>query len=142
MVKYKIGTECINWTELAELYGEVGLVAGYGKKKDANKILEAFQVSSKVVTAWSNEKLVAAGRMLTDGVCYGSIFDVGVLPAFQKQGIGKGIMTELMKGNEHLCIHLTSTFGNVPFYSNLGFRRHKTAMAKYPHNNPHLEYLE
>ena len=110
MLEYRIGIECINWTKLTELYGEVGLVAGYGQKKDANKIQEAFQASSKVVTAWDNEKLVAAGRMLTDGVCYGSIIDVGVLPAFQRQGIGKGIITELTKGNKHLCVHLTSTF--------------------------------
>lgn len=139
MVKYRIGKNRIDWTKLTELYGEVGLVGGYGKKKDESKIREAFQASGKVVTAWDKEKLVAAGRMLTDGVCYGSIFDVGVLPAFQKKGIGKGIISELMKGNDHLCVHLTSTFGNESFYSKLGFRRHKTALAKYPYNSEYLE---
>ena len=57
MVKYRIGIKGIDWTKLTELYGEVGLVGGYGKKKDANKIREAFQASGKVVTAWDNEKL-------------------------------------------------------------------------------------
>jgi ribosomal protein S18 acetylase RimI-like enzyme len=28
--------------------------------------------------------------MLSDGICYASIFDVGVLPKYQKKGIGKG----------------------------------------------------
>jgi ribosomal protein S18 acetylase RimI-like enzyme len=136
MIDYKIGTACIDWTMLSELYGEVGLGIG---NKDIGTIREAFQVSGKVITAWHKEKLVAAGRMITDGIRYGSIFDVGVLPTFQKQGIGKGIVTELMKGNEHLYIHLTSTFGNEPFYSKLGFRRHKTAMAKYPQDSDYLE---
>jgi hypothetical protein len=63
MVEYRIGIKGIDWTKLTELYGEVGLVGGFGRKKDQNKIREAFQVSDKVVTAWDKEKLVAAGRM-------------------------------------------------------------------------------
>lgn len=124
---------------LTELYGEVGLVANHGKKKESTVIRMAFQASNKVVSAWSNEKLIGAGCMLTDNICYGSIFDVGVLPSFQKQGVGRGIVIELMKGNEHLCIHLTSIFGNEQFYRNLGFRRHKTAFAKYPYVSEYLE---
>lgn len=124
---------------LTELYGAVGLVANHGKKKESNIIREAFQASQKVVTAWSKDILVGAGRMLTDNICYGSIFDVGVLPSFQKQGIGRSIINELLKGNEHLCIHLTSTFGNEQFYKQLGFARHKTAMAKYPYATEYLE---
>jgi ribosomal protein S18 acetylase RimI-like enzyme len=138
MIEYKTGISYVNWTMLAELYGEVGLVGGHGK--NINTIREVFQASSKVVTAWYQEQLVGAGRMLTDGLCYGSIFDVGVLPAFQKQGIGKGLMIELLKGTEHLYgIYLTFTFGNEEFYRKLGFRRHKTAMAKYAHDSPYLE---
>jgi len=139
MIEYKTGISCIDWQMLTELYGQVGLVANHGKKKENNIIHEAFKASNKVVTAWSNEKLIGAGRILTDSICYGSIFDVGVLPLFQKQGVGKGIVTELMKGYEHLCIHLTSTFGNEQFYKNLGFQRHKTAMAKYPYASEYLE---
>lgn len=139
MIEYKTGTSCIDWQMLTELYGEVGLVANHGKKKESNIIREAFQKSNKVVTAWSKDKLIGAGRMLTDNICYGSIYDVGVRPSFQKRGVGKGIVTELIKGNEHLCIHLTSTFGNEPFYKNLGFQRHKTAMAKYPYASEYLE---
>ncbi len=48
-------------------------------------------------------------------------------------------MNELMKGNEHICIYVTSTFGNEPFYSKLGFKKHKTAYAKYPYESEYLE---
>jgi len=42
-------------------------------------------------------------------------------------------MNVLLKGEEHMPIHLTSTFGNEDFYKKLGFKKHKTAYAKYPY---------
>jgi predicted N-acetyltransferase YhbS len=36
-------------------------------------------------------------------------------------------------------IHLTSTFGNEEFYKKLGFKKHKTAYAKYPFQSKYLE---
>jgi len=66
-------------------------------------------------------------------LCYGIVFDVAVLPEYQKKGIGKGLMNVLLKGEEHMPIHLTSTFGNEDFYKKLGFKKHKTAYAKYPY---------
>jgi ribosomal protein S18 acetylase RimI-like enzyme len=42
------------------------------------------------------------------------VFDVGgVLPEYQKRGIGKEILDLIFKGAEHMPIHLTSTFGNL-----------------------------
>ena len=114
------------------------MVAGYGEKKDYNKIRTAFEQSYKIVSAWNDDNLIGAARMLSDGICYGMIFDVGVLPEYQKLGIGKGLITELQKDKEHLCIHLTATFGNEEFYKKLGFKTHKTAFAKYPYESDYL----
>lgn len=139
-MKYYQGTDKIDWEQLTELYGEIGLVAGLGKTKNLEKIKEAFKNSYKVISAWDEKKLVGAGRLVSDGVCYGMIFDVGVLPEYQKKGIGKEIMLKLMEGNGHICIHLTSTFGNEIFYKNLGFYPHKTAMSKYPYKSDYLKY--
>ena len=139
MVEYKTGTDSIDWEGLAHLYEEVGLVAQLGKKRDLVKIRQAFQRSFKVATAWKEGRLVGAGRLLSDGLCYGTIYDVGVRESCRGQGIGKGIMTTLLEGNEHLLIYLTSTFGNESFYEKLGFKKHKTAYAKYPHESEYLE---
>lgn len=138
MFAYNVGLKAICWEQLFYLYEKVGLVAGYGKKKDYDKIRKAFEQSFKVVTAWNNDKLIGAARMLSDGICYGMIFDVGVLPEFQKLGIGKTLISKLIKDNEHLRIHLTSTFGNEEFYIKLGFKRHRTAFAKYPCESDYL----
>ena len=139
MVEYKTGTSIIDWEALGDLYEEVGLVAQFGKKRDLEKIRQAFQGSYKVVTAWKEGKLVGAGRLISDGLCYGTVYDVGVLKACRGAGVGKGIMEALLKGDEHLLIYLTSTFGNEKFYEKLGFKKHKTAYAKYPHESEYLE---
>jgi GNAT superfamily N-acetyltransferase len=131
-IETRLGCSGIDWPQLVRLYAEVGLVAGHGKAGDAAVIEQAFRNSGKVVTAWNGGQLVAAGRMLTDHLCYAMIFDVGVLPAYQQRGVGAAVMNALLDGARHLCIHLTSTFGNEPFYGRLGFKRHKTALALYP----------
>ncbi len=120
------------WLDYYGVHGDI-------LKRDLEAIKKAFQNSRKVVTAWKDGELVGAGRLISDGLCYGTIYDVGVLQACRKQGIGKGIMNELLKGNEHLLTYLTSTFGNEGFYRKLGFKRHKTAYAKYPHESEYLE---
>ena len=139
MIEYKTGLSDIDWESLTALYHETNLVVGLGKKKDLNKIREAFENSYKIVTAWESSKLVGAGRLISDGVCYGMIHDVGVLPSYQRAGIGKKIMSMLLEGNDHLYIGLTSTFGNEDFYYKLGFKKHKTALAKYPNESRYLE---
>jgi ribosomal protein S18 acetylase RimI-like enzyme len=138
VIGYKLGTKDIDWPQLFRLYGQLGLVAGKAEKKEFDSIRQAFINSYKVVTAWKDDKLGAAGRLISDGTCYGQIVDVGVLPEYQKQGIGKGIMTELMKDNQHLYLYLTSTFGNEEFYRKLGFKRHKTPFARYPVESEYL----
>lgn len=139
MITFKLGCENIKWEQLSELYKQVGLVAGHGKKGEAKLIEQAFRASFKVVSAWDDSKLIGAGRVLSDGLCYSAIFDIGVLPEFQRSGVGRGLMQELMNGLEHTCFHLTATFGNEEFYKKLGFKRHKTAMAKYPNESNYLE---
>jgi hypothetical protein len=48
-------------------------------------------------------------------------------------------MNEILNGEEHMPIHLTSTFGNEDFYKILGFKKHKTAYSKYPFKTDYVE---
>jgi GNAT superfamily N-acetyltransferase len=140
MIEYKNGPELIDWDSLVELYFATDLVIGLGKEKDLIKIKKAFLNSYKIVTAWEMDRIIGAGRMISDGICYGWIHDMGVLPEYQKQGVGKRIMEELLDGNENLLIGLTAAFGAEEFYYKLGFKKHKTALAKYPGESIYLEY--
>ncbi len=139
MIQYKTGTDVINWESLVQLYFEVDGVIGLGKEKNLVKIKRAFLNSYKVITAWDGDKIVGAGRLISDGECYGWIHDMGVLPDYQKRGIGRNIVKELFNGNESLLFGLTSAFGAEEFYYKLGFKRHKTALAKYPGESIYLE---
>jgi ribosomal protein S18 acetylase RimI-like enzyme len=139
MLNYKIDFECIDWSQLVALYAQVGLVGGKGEQGDREAIKSAFSNSSKVVTVWDGDRLVGAGRMLSDGVCYATIFDIGVIPEYRRKGIATGIMNELLKGCEGISVHLTSRFGVESLYKKLGFRKHKNAYARYPHQSEYLE---
>lgn len=117
------------------------------KRSESKKQLihDAFRDSFMVVTAWVGERLIACGRMISDGQMYSAIFDVVVDPEFQKLGLGRQIVEKLVRRVPQTCIHLTSTFGNEPFYQKIGFKRHKTALALYPAglaNSPYLEQAE
>lgn len=116
MISYKLGLENIDWTSLFSLYERVGLLRKFIENKEIDKIQSAFQKSYKVVTAWDGNVLVGSCRMLSDGISYGMVFDVGVLPEYQKKCIGKGMLNLLLKEELHMSIHLTSTFGNEDFY--------------------------
>ena len=139
MIEYKTGTDLINWDLLVDLYYETDGVVGLGKQRNLVKIKKAFLTSYKVVTAWDGEKIIGSGRMISDGECYGWIHDMGIHPEYQGKGIGKDLMNELMRGNENLLIGLTSAFGAEEFYYKLGFKKHKSALAKYPGKSIYLE---
>jgi GNAT superfamily N-acetyltransferase len=139
VIEYKIGTDTIDWESLGELYYETDGVIGLGRARNLAKIKDAFLHSYRVVTAWDETRIVGAGRMISDGECYGWIHDMAVLPELQRQGIGRGIVEALLDGNEGLLIGLTSAFDAVEFYRKLGFKKHKTAHAKYPGESSYLE---
>lgn len=139
MIEYKIGYEIIDWDSLMNLYYEVDGVIGLARQGKIDKIKKAFKGSYKIVTVWDDNMIIGAARLVSDGVCYGWVHDVGVLPSYQKKGIGKELMAELLKDNEELLIGLTSSFVAEDFYYKLGFKKHKTAMAKYPGKSTYLE---
>ena len=139
MIEYKTGYEVIDWESLIDLYKAVDGVIGLANKGEVEVIKQSFQNSFKIVTAWDGDTIVGAGRMVSDGYCYGWVHDVSVLPEYQGKGIGKGVMNELMTLERSLLIGLTSSFTGIEFYKSLGFKKHKTAMAKYPGPSTYLE---
>lgn len=138
MIEYKVGFDIINWDSIMDLFDECDSVIGLGRKREVQIIKESFKNSYKIVTAWDDDKIVGAARMLSDGYCYGWIHDVAVLESYRRKGVGKGVMEEIMR-DENLLFGLTSSFMAVEFYDALGFKKHKTAMAKYPGPSTYLE---
>lgn len=138
MIEYKTELKNSEWNSLVDLYDETGMCLGLGRMRETEKIRRAYNKSHRYVVAWDSGKIVGAARMISDGECYGWVHDVAVLPSYRKQGIGRGVMEKLLEGNEGLLIGLTSSFEAVDFYDRLGFKKHKTAMAKYPGPSDYL----
>jgi GNAT superfamily N-acetyltransferase len=80
--------------------------------------------SQFVVCAYADEQLVGFGRVLTDGVLHGMIYDLIVHPAYQRQGIGAKILQQLVQWCQaaHLGdIQLFCAHGKRAFYERHGF---------------------
>ena len=117
-------TETVSWTELAT---EIEL-APLGKR-DIGKLATAFQNSEMRCFAYHGERLIGAGRGISDGALRAAIYDLVVLPAYQGQGVGAMIMDYLLARANAEIIMLFANPGKEPFYDRFGFRRMKTAMA-------------
>ena len=93
---------------------------------------QAFEASQATVFAYSQNRLVGFARALSDGVCQAAIYDVAVVPEFQRQGIGAQLMDALLSRLSHGNVILYASPGKEDFYRKLGLRKMKTAMALFP----------
>ena len=66
-------------------------------KLTPEELIISIQNSSYCISAYYNEKLIGFGRMLSDGVVHAVIFDVIVIPKFQRKSIGSVIMEKLLE---------------------------------------------
>jgi len=115
----------IDWEGLSHLY----VVAPLGYKS-ADLLQESFTNSRYVCFAWSEGRVIGAGRAVADGCDVSYIGDVAVHPDYQGQGLGKQIVQTLidrLKGHRKILLYANP--GKEGFYERFGFRRMKTAMA-------------
>lgn len=123
-IQFSIDIEKISWEELARIVE----LAPLGKK-DPKKLELAFRNSLVRCFAYHDGRLIGAGRALSDGVWRASIYDVVVLPEYQGKGIGSQLMRRIIQETNVDVITLFAAPGKEAFYSKLGFRKMKTAMA-------------
>ena len=76
-----------------------------------------------------NGQIIACGRLIGDYSCKGLLSDIMVHPDYQKQGLGKAIVTTLLdmtkdslQEGELFQIEATPTLGNKDFYINCGMK--------------------
>ena len=114
-----------NPTDL-DLEGVSRLLEGVGMRaRDGEHMASAIRASTQVIAAYlPSGGLVGFGRLISDGVFYGTIWDIAVNPAYQKLGIGSAIVTALLDTSRHLGLYMVGLFTalhNRQFYENLGF---------------------
>ncbi|WP_379141014.1 GNAT family N-acetyltransferase [Paenibacillus sp. sgz500992] len=88
-------------------------------------LYEAIKNSWYIVTLYDDEKLVASGRLVSDGYIQCFICEMIVMPEYQNKGFGKRIMNELLhhcKTNGIQWVQLASAKGKKGFYEKFGFQ--------------------
>ena len=125
--KVTFSRDGIDWEALARIYARAPLAV-----RPAVEIKRAFGNSYLCCFAWVNDKLVGAARATSDGVYYATILDVAVDSGFQGAGIGRKMMTELLRRLKVQKVYLTTVPGKEGFYEKLGFLPQTNAMGLFP----------
>lgn len=126
----KLGHEGISWYSVCELIKKAGLATH--SLEDTER---AFKHSYISVFIFHKDLLIGTGRALSDGVYQAAIYDIAVLPEYQKKGIGKIIMDELEKNLIGINIILYANPSAESFYKKLGYSKMLTGMAKFVNND-------
>jgi GNAT superfamily N-acetyltransferase len=116
----------VDWKTVSETLKRVGMTYD-----DPDMHKKAFVASHTAVFAYHAGQLVGFGRAISDGIFQAAIYDVAVVPEFQKKGIGKAIMKSILDRLPQCNLIMFATPGKEGFYQTLGFRKMKTGMALF-----------
>jgi GNAT superfamily N-acetyltransferase len=116
----------VDWKTVSETLKRVGM--SY-HEPDVHR--RAFEASHTTVFAYHDGRLIGFGRAISDGAYQAAVYDVAVVPEFQKRGIGKTIMTEILARVSPCNVILYASPGKEGFYEPFGLRKMKTGMALF-----------
>lgn len=112
--------------------------AGWAGSEDAPDpdLLEKFNVpflnSTIVISAWENERLIGAVRVLSDKVIRSVIYDLVVDPEYQSRGIGKELVKRCMEyfPNSEWLVQTEKHISG--YYQKIGFEIYKDVVLTIP----------
>ena len=111
-------------------------LAGWTEGSETDEMLKNFNVpfinSTLVVSAWDNERLVGAVRVLSDKIIRSVIYDLVVDPEYQGQGIGKELVKRCIRHYPY-TEWLVQTTGNIAgYYEKMGFKTYNDVVLSIP----------
>jgi ribosomal protein S18 acetylase RimI-like enzyme len=88
---------------------------------DPDRIARMYAGSNIVHTAWEGERLVGILRGWTDGAFDGYVSDLAVHPDYQKQGIGRELLRQVVSGNREVQFILRASKIARDYYRHVGW---------------------
>jgi ribosomal protein S18 acetylase RimI-like enzyme len=116
------GAADIALRELSHLLASVGM-----GRRTFLQLRTALSRSTDLVAAHIDGRLVGFGRLVSDGVYYGTIWDVAVAPDQQGKHIGSALISELLacaRARNLIMVGLFTCVENKGFYERSGFGWH------------------
>ena len=120
MIRYDDTRKDLPNEALFALFLSVGWANEDGAKAHLHHFNVPFCGSSFVISAWDGEVLVGCARVLSDGAVRSVLYDLAVLPAYQKQGIGGTLLARCMERYPMTEWILETTPACVAFYEKHG----------------------
>jgi GNAT superfamily N-acetyltransferase len=128
-VRITTTTNGVDWNELADIFPRAPLGT-----RQPEKLAIRFSNSYAVSFAYDGDVLIGAARAISDGDQHAAIYDVVLLPEYQKHGIGRQLMKSLLDQLSNIeAIILYAVPGKEGFYQQFGFGKMPTAMGLF-HN--------
>ncbi|MCL1859811.1 MAG: GNAT family N-acetyltransferase [Oscillospiraceae bacterium] len=113
-------------------------VVGWGSSRETTpkdwleNFNRVFITSTLVVSAWENERLVGAVRVLSDKFFRSIIYDLVIDPEYQNKGIGRELVKRCIAHYPNSEWSLETTEKNIGFYEKIGFKRSKGVHFRIP----------
>lgn len=118
--------------QLHRLFMAVGWSDGSETQHMIEHFNKPFINSTIVISAWDKDCLVGCVRVLSDRMFRSVIYDLAVMPEYQKQGIGK----ELVKRCRECFPDSEWLVGTIPervgFYERIGFEMDQNPFLRIP----------
>lgn len=108
----------------------VALFTALGWERYVPSLPEMVARATWAGSAWEGDTLVGLILAISDDFTLTVVSDLGVLPNYQRRGIGTALVERLVARFAHTHIFLTSAAGNQPFYARFGFGAIDTAMFR------------
>jgi len=110
--------------------------AGWCSKNTPQVWLDNFNVpfinSTLVISAWENDRLVGAVRVLSDKIGRSVIYDLVIDPEYQRKGIGRELVRRCIAHFPNSEWLLETSEKNVGFYEKIGFKRGNGLFFRIP----------
>ena len=125
-IELKFDCAGVDWTFVSETLRRVGMAS-----RPPELLQKAFVASAVVVFAYADGRPVGFGRAISDGAYQAAVYEMAVVPEFQRQGIGAKIMRAILDRLPGCNVILYASPGKEDFYRKLGLRQMKTGMARF-----------
>ena len=103
---------------------------------DAPDMIDFYNVpftnSTLVISAWDNERLIGAVRVLSDKTFRSIIYDLLVLPEYQNKGIGKELVKQCIAHYPNSEWLVGTTKNIAGFYEKIGFQKNDDVFLSIP----------